>query len=146
MYQRVLVPVDGSPIASDALRQAIQFVQEQGAQVEVLMVVEDFLFFDDNSELDNVALAAAIKCTGEKILSAAKERFQQAGITVETKLLEAKGDRVASVIVAEAKNYQADLIIIGTHGLSGFSHILLGSVAEAVVRMADIPILLIRGG
>ncbi|NBQ69568.1 MAG: universal stress protein, partial [Nitrosomonadaceae bacterium] len=56
------------------------------------------------------------------------------------------GERVAHVITAEVKNTQADLIIVGTHGRSGFSRMLLGSVAEGILRTADIPILLIRGG
>jgi nucleotide-binding universal stress UspA family protein len=58
-------------------------------------------------------------------------------------LLEADGERIASVIVEEARHWPADLIVIGTHGRSGFSRILFGSVAEGIVRTAHIPVLLI---
>ena len=66
-------------------------------------------------------------------------------MAVQTRLLEADGERIASVIVEEAKRWPADLIVIGTHGRSGFSRILFGSVAEGVVRTAHVPVLLVRG-
>lgn len=62
---------------------------------------------------------------------------------VETALLETGGERIASVIYREAQRWQADLIVIGTHGRSGFSRLFLGSVAEGVVRMAMVPVLLV---
>ena len=57
----------------------------------------------------------------------------------------AGGERIASILVAEATRWPADLIVIGTHGRSGFSRVLFGSVAEGVVRTAHTPVLLIRG-
>ena len=59
-------------------------------------------------------------------------------------MLDSGGARIASVIVDEARRWPADLIVIGTHGRSGFSRVLFGSVAEGVVRTAHIPVLLIR--
>lgn len=145
MYQRILIPVDGSPTSERAIDEAVQFAYQQGAQVEVIMIIEDLLYFEDNG-VNYAALLNIVKSNNEKILAAAEHKFQQAGIAVVSKLLEAKGERIANKIVAEAKSFQADLIIIGTHGRSGFSRMVLGSVAEAVLRMAHIPILLIRGG
>lgn len=146
MYQRILIPIDGSPTSARALDEAVQFAHQQGAQVEILMVIEDLLYFEDDEGVNYAALLDTVKSNCEKILATAKDKLNQAGITVMSKLLEAKGERIASVIVAEAKNCQADLIIIGTHGRSGFSRMVLGSVAESVLRMAHIPVLLIRGG
>lgn len=146
MYQRILIPVDGSPTSERAIEEAVQFAHQQGAQVEVIMIIEDLLYFEDNDGVNYAALLDIVKCNNEKILAAAEQKFQQAGIAVVSKLLEAKGERIANTIVTEAKSFQADLIIIGTHGRSGFSRMVLGSVAEAVLRMAHIPILLIRGG
>lgn len=146
MYQRILIPVDGSPTSERAIDEAVQFAHQQGAQVEVIMIVEDLLYFEDDNGVNYAALLDIVKSNNEKILATAEQKFQQAGIAVVSKLLEAKGERIANKIVAEAKSFQADLIIIGTHGRSGFSRMVLGSVAEAVLRMAHIPILLIRGG
>ncbi len=70
---------------------------------------------------------------------------RQAGVGVQKRLLQADGERIANVIVEEARRWPADLIVIGTHGRSGFSRILFGSVAEGVVHTADVPVLLIRG-
>lgn len=145
MYQRILVPVDGSPTSERALNEAIEFAHQHQAQIEIMMVIEDIFYYYDDGELDYAALLEPVKSNAGKILSNAKAKLQQAGVTVVTKLLEAKGERIANVIITEAKNYQADLIIIGTHGRSGFSRMLLGSVAEAVLRTAHIPVLLIRG-
>ena len=144
MYQRILVPIDGSIISEHALNEAIKFAQQQNAQIELVHVLEDIWYFDDENYLNYSELVDSMKCTGEKILAQAKNKLQQAGIKVDVKLLEAQGERIANVIVNEAKNNSVDLIVIGTHGRSGFSRLLLGSVAEGVVRGAHIPVLLIR--
>ncbi|SFE60591.1 universal stress protein [Nitrosomonas sp. Nm166] len=144
MYQRILVPIDGSAISEQALDETIKFSQHHNAQVELVHVLEDIWYFNDENYLNYAELVDAMRHSGEKILAQAQNKLQQAGVAVEGKLLEARGERVAHVIVTEAKNSSADLIIIGTHGRSGFNRMLLGSVAEGIVRTAHIPVLLIR--
>ncbi|QOJ19687.1 MAG: universal stress protein [Gammaproteobacteria bacterium] len=146
MYQQILVPIDGSAISERALDEAIKFARQQNARVEVVHVLEDIWYFDSENYLNYAELVHAMRGSGEKMLAQAQTKLQQAGVAVEAKLLETHGERVANIITAEAKNNKADLIMIGTHGRSGFSHMLLGSVAEGVVRTAHIPVLLIRGG
>lgn len=145
MYQRILVPIDGSATSDLALDEAIKFTQQQNAQVEVIHVLEDIWYFDNEDYLNYAELIQSMRGIGEKILAQAQKKLQQAGVTAEIKLLETQGERIASVIATEAKNNLADLIIIGTHGRSGFSRMFMGSIAEGVVRTAHIPILLIRG-
>lgn len=72
---------------------------------------------------------------------------QKAGVPATPRLLELQqvADRAADGIVNAARQARADLIVIGTHGRRGVSHLLLGSVAESVVRIASMPVLLIRG-
>lgn len=144
MYQRILVPIDGSATSEYALDEAIKFAQQQSAQIKLVHVLEDIWYFDTESCLNYSELVDSMRRHGEKILKQAQNKLQQVGITAEIKLLEARGERIANVIITEAKNNLANLIIIGTHGRSGFSRMLLGSVAESVVRVAHIPILLIR--
>lgn len=144
MYQRILVPIDGSATSEHALDEAIKFAQQQNAQIKLVHVLEDVWYFDNESCSNYSELVDSMRRHGEKILKQAQNKLQQIGITVEIKLLEARGERIANVIIAEAKSNLANLIIIGTHGRSGFSRMLLGSVAESVVRAAHIPILLIR--
>ncbi|MEK7792372.1 MAG: universal stress protein [Pseudomonadota bacterium] len=146
MYQHILVPVDGSSTSDRALHEAIKFAQQQSARLMLVHVLEDIWYFDNENYINYAELVDSMRTGGEKMLKEAQEKVQQAGLTVETRLLEAKGERIANVIINEAKAYLADLIIIGTHGRSGFSRMLLGSIAEGVVRTAHIPVLLIRGG
>jgi nucleotide-binding universal stress UspA family protein len=146
MYQRILVPIDGSATSERALDEAIKFAQQQNSRIELIHVLEDIWYFDNENYLNYAELVQTMRYSGEKILAQAQNKFLQAGVMVDIRLLEAQGERVANVIINEAKNSLADLIIIGTHGRSGFSRMLMGSIAEGVVRMAHIPILLIRGG
>lgn len=144
MYQQILVPIDGSATSKLALQEALKFAQQQNARLELVHVLEDIWYFDQDNLLNYAALLESMRNSGEKILAQAQTLAQQVGITVETKLLEARGERIASIIVEEAKRWSAELIIIGTHGRSGFSRLLLGSITEGVVRTAHIPVLLIR--
>ena len=81
---------------------------------------------------------------GKEVLSASAALAQKLGVTVETALHENLSGRVADVILAEAKKWGADLIVMGTHGRRGIRHVVLGSDAEAVVRSATVPVLLVR--
>lgn len=145
MYQRILVPVDGSSTAEHALNEAIKFTQHQHAEVELVHVLEDVGYVDEENFLNYVELRDSMKSSGERILAQAQQKLNQAGLNVRCTLLEAHGERTANVISTAAKNLSADLIIIGTHGRTGFNRMLMGSVGEGVVRTAHIPILLIRG-
>lgn len=145
MYQRILVPIDGSTTSEYALDEAIKFAQQQKAHITVLHVIEDVLFSENDDYINYAELVHALRANGEKILARAHNKMRQTGIEHETKLLIAQGQRVVDVIINEAKNQSADLIITGTHGRTGFSRILLGSVAEGLARTSHIPILLIRG-
>ena len=141
---RELVPIDGSDISERALDEVIKFAQLQNVQVEVIHVLEDVGYFDNEDYLNYAELIQSMRSIGEKILERAQKKLQQAGVITEIKLLETQGERIVNVIATEAKNSLADLIVIGTHGRSGFSRMLMGSIAEGVVRTAHIPILLIR--
>lgn len=145
LYQQILVPVDGSPTSNRALQEALSVAKQQNAQLALIHVLEDVWYVDNESYLNYSELQKSIHSMGEKILAQANDAAMQAGITATVKLLEARGDRIANLIISEAKRWPADLIVIGTHGRSGFSHMLFGSVAEGVVRTAPVPVLLIRG-
>ncbi|MBI3480838.1 MAG: universal stress protein [Nitrosomonadales bacterium] len=146
MYQRILVPIDGSPTSERALQEALKLAAGK-AQLRLVYVLEEVYPLDAEGYafIDHAALQEAVRKTGERALAQAAKTAGRVGITAETALLEAAGERVASVIDDAALNWQADLIVIGTHGRSGLSRLLLGSVAEDVVRGASVPVLLVRG-
>jgi nucleotide-binding universal stress UspA family protein len=147
MYQNILVPVDGSTTSNLAIQEAARLAQHQGknAHLELMHVVADIHLMDANSYINYDEMKEIETSIGKKILAQAQTLARQAGMAAEVKLLEAGGERIASILVAEATRWPADLIVIGTHGRSGFSRVLFGSVAEGVVRTAHTPVLLIRG-
>lgn len=144
MYQRILIPVDGSATSSCALQEAIKLAREHSAQLELVHVYEDILYWLDENYINYTELQETIRLNAEKLLATAQAEVIQANLSVETKLLEAKNNRIENVIIAEAERWHADLIVIGTHGRSGFSRLMLGSVAEGITRLSSIPVLLIR--
>ena len=145
MYRRILVPVDGSATSNLALQEVSKLAKQHGAQVELVYVMADIHLMDANSYINYAEMKESMESSGNRILAEAQALMLQTGIAAEVKLLEASGERIASVIIEEARRWSADLIVIGTHGRSGFSRVLFGSVAEGVVRTAHIPVLLIRG-
>lgn len=147
MFQRILVPVDGSKTAEAALEFACRLAIEQRAKLRLVHVVDESMiaFSFQGAAPDFDALRKAFSEGGANILARAKDRAAAAGIGAETELVEMMGGRAASMIVGQASTWPADLIVMGTHGRTGFNHLLLGSVAEGVVRTATVPVLLTRG-
>jgi nucleotide-binding universal stress UspA family protein len=145
MYQRVLVPIDGSPTSERALQEALKLAAGSSV-LRLVYVLEEIYSLDAEAYafVDYPALQEAMRNTGERILAQAAKKVQKSGSNVETALLDVSGERVASVIDGEAMKWGADLVVIGTHGRSGISRMLLGSVAEAVVRGTSVPVLLVR--
>ena len=147
MFQRILVPVDGSNTSDQALEIATKLAKEQRAQLRIVYVVDE-TNLDVQPEYAVTESAEAMRKTGQDILTIAETKVHAAGLKAETQLLDIKTleHHISDVIVDEAKNWQADLIVIGTHGRRGISHeLLFGSVAEKLVRIATTPVLLIRG-
>jgi len=145
MYQHVLVPVDGSQTSDLALHEAIQLIGAGKAELRIVHVVEAVMPLLDVELLNVDELRKAVHDAGQKILARAEVSAREAGITAKTTLIEARaGARIAKVITDEAGAWPADLIVIGTHGRRGVDHLLLGSVAEGVIRSAPAPVLLIR--
>mgnify|MGYP000338950379 CR=1 FL=1 len=147
MFKRILVAVDGSDTAQQALQEAIKLAQELQAKLRIVHAV-DVVNLNLGAEFPNpMEISDALSKSGLEILRKAQAVAQQAGIAAETRLIEIDtlGHRIPEMIAADAEAWPADLIVICTHGRRGLSHLLLGSVAEGVVRVATKPVLLIRG-
>ena len=69
-----------------------------------------------------------------------------AGVPADTKLMETPGGRLGELVADEARSWEADLVVVGTHGRHGVSRVLLGSGAEQVLRLAPVPVLAVRSG
>jgi len=145
MYQRILVPIDGSSTAERALQEAIKLADGK-AQIHLVYVVEEILMIgaEGLDYANNAVLQESAKKAAAVTLATAADKISKSVAKVDTVLLEALGNGVADAINNEAQNWLADLIVIGTHGRTGLTRLLLGSVAEGVIRKAAVPVLLIR--
>lgn len=145
MFKKILCPFDGSDTSTNGLDEAIKLAKSCQAKLRVLHIVDCFYPFLDGIELTNFnQVLEAMRERGKSILEQAKNLAQKEGLDVEIELTETMSNKVADVIVNQAKAWQADLIVIGTHGHRGINHFLLGSDAEAVVRNSSVPVLTIK--
>ena len=147
MFKRILVAVDGSDTADQALQEAIKLAKELQARLRIVHAV-DVVNINLGAEFPNPSeISDGMIKTGQEILRKAGDVAREAGIPVETRLIEIDtlGNSIPEVIAADAEAWPTDLIVICTHGRRGLSHLFLGSVAEGVVRVATKPVLLIRG-
>jgi nucleotide-binding universal stress UspA family protein len=145
MYQRILVPVDNSDTSAAAIVEGRRFARDQSAKVKLIHVVDLAQFaWSANEFLDVPQLQNALRQSGEKLLAELAEGLRAEGLDVETSLLESWGGNLALAIVNDAESWSADLIVMGTHGYGGLTHLLMGSVAEGVVHATPVPVLLVR--
>lgn len=147
MFKRILVAVDGSSTANQALQEAIELSKEMQAQLRIVHVIDIVNINLDTEFPYPGGFSDAIVRSGEEILRKAEAAASGAGMAVESHLvkIDTLGRRIPECIVADAEAWSADLIVICTHGRRGLSRMFLGSVAEGVVRIATKPVLLIRG-
>lgn len=146
MYDRILVAYDGSSCSGQALQEALRLAKEQHATVHVVHVLDEAPFYRyPTPGVDIGPLLDAWRQGGQDVLDRATATANQEGVAIETELVETHGQGVAEVLVDVAKRWPADLLVVGTHGRSGVEHLLLGSVAEGVIRRATTPILVVRG-
>lgn len=82
---------------------------------------------------------------GQKILDEALTKARTAGVDAEIKLIDLPAQRLGETVATEAREWAADLIVVGTHGRKGIGRVFLGSGAEQIIRLAPVPILVIRG-
>ncbi len=150
MFQRILVPIDGSPTSNRGLEEAIGLASEQKAKICLLHVVDELVVTGGADGMMYVPPSYieefiwAMRTGGKKLLTRAEARVRKRGIEVETVLLETVGRRVADLIIKQAKQWRADVIVLGTHGRRGISRVVMGSDAEMVLRETPVPVLLVR--
>ena len=146
MYQRILVPIDGSPTSDHGLDEAIALARLTGASIRLLHVLDDLVFttgFETGATYAGTVLPR-LRQRSERILAAGRQRVSAAAVAVDTLTIECFAKRPCDVIVEQATQWPADLIVIGTHGRRGVTRMMLGSDAEQVARMAPAPVLLVR--
>ena len=145
VYERILVPIDGSDTARHGLREAISLAAGLGARLHVLHVIDTTPLYMDFAPVAGLNHSIEVmKHDGERFVTAACREAGESGVQADFAVVEIGSTRVADHILSEAGRCRADLIVMGTHGRRGFSRFSLGSDAESVARASPIPLLLVR--
>ena len=138
MYDRILLPTDGSDASDRAVEQAVGLARETSAELHVLFVVEDIPYAP---EMMDDTVGEELQGIGEEAIAAIEARADEAGVDVVSAI---RKGAPHSAILEYADGEGVDAIVMGTHGRSGLDRYLLGSVTERVVRTADVPVLTVR--
>ncbi|MFC6942949.1 universal stress protein [Salinirubellus sp. GCM10025818] len=143
MYDRIVVPTDGSEGMGRVLAHAADLARLHGASLDFVYVVNAAAFANLPMETSWEGVRESLREEGGAALDAAEEAVEGRGIPTDRRVLEGGPARE---IVAYAERSGADLVVMGTHGRGGLNRILIGSVAERVVRTAGMPVLTVRVG
>ena len=145
MYDKILVPVDGSETSTRGLEEAARLAKVLLSKVKLIHIVNE-LIIDGGQPVTwgYDKLIEGLREGGRRILDDAIAHAKRQGIKEpESQLFEVIGGRAAHVIVDEARRWNADLIVMGTHGRRGIGRLAMGSDAELVLRHAPVPVLVV---
>ncbi|WP_153141777.1 universal stress protein [Paraburkholderia agricolaris] len=145
MYKHILVAIDGSETSEHAFAAALQLAGESGAQLQPIYVVDNPLMAYDASGYDPTILHDAFVKEGQRLLADTLARMKRENVTGTPRMVDVApiGEDISERIRITANEFNADLLVLGTHGRRGFKRLFLGSVAERVVRSANCPVLLV---
>lgn len=148
MYKKILLPIDGSDISAQTANSGISFARQIGAEIVVLNVTQPFstlVGFDGvaaSYAISDVDYEEAARREAEEYLKPVMDRAETAGVKATSSIV--SNYNVADGVVEAAKEHGCDLIYIATHGRSGLSRLLLGSVTSKVIQLAPVSVLVYR--
>lgn len=128
IYRRLLVPYDGSATAEQGLQEAAALATRLGAGIRLLTVLDTY-------PPRRQQMRAAIE--------AARLRLAGQGIAVDLRLFDAMDGALADFMAKAATEWNADLVVMGTHARDGIPHLFMGSDAELVIRASPVPVLVV---
>lgn len=146
MYQRILAAVDGTYCSRLALDEALRIAAASDGTVIAVSVIEH----GDRVKALNLGVVSdpesecALSGATKRVLEEAEERFKLHRVRGATRVVDVYGEAVAPVLNRVAAECGVDLIVVGTAGRHGMERLLLGSVAESLMRSASLPVLVVR--
>ena len=146
MYRRILVALDGSETSMRALTASLNLARKGGGRVRMVHVVEELAYLGgfDPYGASSGDLIKVIRENGAKVLANGLAAAQSAGVEADTVLCDNFGERLPEAVADAARQWNADLIVVGTHGRRGIGRVLMGSGAEQIIRLSPVPVLVIR--
>lgn len=143
MIKKILVPIDFSDYSKKALQYTVQFCKTMQAEILLVYVIEPMIYPADLS-MGQMVIPQNELNLDQKAKSELEELAKsEIGDSLKYQIL-IKSGKPFMEIIETASEYDADLIIISTHGHTGVEHLLFGSTAEKVVRKAPCPVLTLR--
>jgi nucleotide-binding universal stress UspA family protein len=139
-FRKILIAVDSEPVAARAADIGVELARALGAEVALIHVIDTSLVLGGDTGIPPNELIARAEQEGQRLVAGFRQRLSLPTTALEFVL----SGSPASEIVKAAKEWTADLIVIGSHGRGGIQRALLGSVAEWVMRHAPCPVLIIR--
>jgi nucleotide-binding universal stress UspA family protein len=143
MYKRILISTDGSEKSSLAAQAGIDLAKALGAEVLALNVINEVVVASAVRQLgsDRKEVEDKLMASGQKAVDSVKKMGSAAGVKVDALV---RMGSPANMVIDIARNEGADLIVMGSHGESGASKLLIGSVVQKVLYWATIPVLVVR--
>ncbi|MDB5897538.1 MAG: uncharacterized protein JWP22_2148 [Ramlibacter sp.] len=147
MYQRILVPTDGSDLSKKAIRSAIELAAAVGAELVALNVVPRYptSYFDGGLTVTADEMARVEKKwadQGQLLVDEVTEAGKTAGVKV--KGVTVRSDLVAEAILSAVRKHECDLVVMASHGRKGIQRVLLGSETQHVLTHGEVPVLVLR--
>jgi nucleotide-binding universal stress UspA family protein len=139
MFNRIVLGIDGSDHAVKATAVAAELAKATGSEVLVLHVLERMAASNGGPATD-----LELPRDAASLVETAAARLREEGIKTTEKIVTAPSGRVAPEIMGAADEVSADLIVVGSRGLSDFSGLLVGSVSHKLIQHANCPVLVVR--
>ena len=139
LFEKILVATDGSEKNRTAVDKALEIARECRSTLYAVYVIDESMLSSSPADVSLEAVYSTLKSEGDQAVKRVKEMAKD--VPVEEVVLSGKAARE---IVSFAAKQKIDLIVIGTQGKTGLQRLLLGSVAESVIRTADCPVLVVK--
>ena len=148
MYQRILVAIDSSDTAKKALDEAIRLASAVKAELRIVHALDEGLLAQHalgiGTYIDSDKVKADMRNAAAQLLDAGVALAAAAGVKAGSEVVESEQKRTAEQIADAAGHWRADLVVVGTHGRHGVERLLVGSVAENLMRLANTSVLMVR--
>ena len=142
-FKKILVPIDGSTFSTKALATATEMAKNNGAEIMILACLrkEDVGAWYHNKKANRQVMNTAKKFA-KQFMVKIEDGIRKKGLTVSSSIIETKS--LVNGIIGFADSKKADLIVMGSHGRTGFKKMLLGSVSNGVLQQARQPVLIVK--
>jgi nucleotide-binding universal stress UspA family protein len=144
MFNRILIPTDGSELANKAAKDALEMAKLQGASVVGVYVIDPFPYIGlgEASALGLQAYMEEVQLAAQKALTDIRIEAEALGVRYQGDTIERSATYEGILDTAEAEH--CDLIVMGSHGRQGMKALILGSVTQKVLTHSDLPVLVIK--